>query len=336
MKAQRLTPGRPGRCVSCRRSEVSGAVRLPRVSRAWQTWEWLRKRTFSHVTVRSPPPPEGAQWPRDKAVGRTKVVKPVTATERGHSNEYQRSAPLFYQLTDASAPALQRKRVRDRLVTDYLPVAEHIARKFRNRGQPEEDLKQVATVGLINAVDRFDPKRGTDFLSFAVPTITGEVRRYFRDATWAVRVPRRLKELQADISAASAALNQELGRSARPSELAARLGVPIDEVYEGLQVGYAYTSDSLDDGSAQDGRYQLGVIDKELSLVEDREALYPALAKLPDREASIMVMRFFGNLTQSQIAERIGISQMHVSRLLSAGLRVLRELLTGEPSPNRA
>lgn len=220
------------------------------------------------------------------------------------------------------------------MVTDYLPVAEHIARKFRNRGQPEEDLKQVATVGLINAVDRFDPKRGTDFLSFAVPTITGEVRRYFRDATWAVRVPRRLKELQADISAASAILSQELGRSARPSELAKRLHVPIEEIYEGLQVSYAYSSDSLDDDAAQEGRHQLGVIDKELSLVEDREALYPALAKLPRREASIMVMRFFGNLTQTQIAERIGISQMHVSRLLAAGLRALRELLTDESPRN--
>jgi RNA polymerase sigma-B factor len=259
----------------------------------------------------------------------------MTATERGHSSEYTELTPLFAQLADSATTEAERSRIRDQLVTQYLPVAEHIARKFRNRGQPEEDLKQVATVGLINAVDRFDPARGNDFLSFAVPTITGEIRRYFRDATWAVRVPRRLKELHAALSAAAARLSQELGRSARPSELAADLGLPIDEVYEGLQAGLAYHSDSLSEQPGDEGptsriESQLGVIDGDLSLVEDREALYPALAQLPEREASIVVMRFFGNLTQTQIAERVGISQMHVSRLLASSLRTLRTILNGE------
>jgi RNA polymerase sigma-B factor len=167
-----------------------------------------------------------------------------------------------------------------------------------------------------------------------VPTITGEIRRYFRDATWAVRVPRRLKELHAALSAAAARLSQELGRSARPSELAADLGLPIDEVYEGLQAGLAYHSDSLDEQPGDDGPNrtvnQLGALDGDLSLVEDREALYPALAQLPEREASIVVMRFYGNLTQTQIAERIGISQMHVSRLLASSLRTLRKILNDE------
>jgi RNA polymerase sigma-B factor len=258
----------------------------------------------------------------------------VTATENGSSSEYAELTPLFAQLVDPTNSEEQRSRVRDRLVTEYLPVAEHIARKFRNRGQPEEDLRQVANVGLINAVDRFDPALGHDFLSFAVPTITGEIRRYFRDATWAVRVPRRLKELHAALSAAAARLSQELGRSARPSELAAELGLPIDEVYEGLQAGLAYHSDSLDEQPGDDGpsraANQLGALDGDMSLVEDREALFPALAQLPEREASIVVMRFFGNLTQTQIAERVGISQMHVSRLLASSLRTLRKILNAE------
>ncbi len=233
--------------------------------------------------------------------------------------DYQELIPLFHQLADESAPEPQRMRIRDLLVTGHLPVAEHIARKFR----------------LINAVDRFDPTRGTDFLSFAVPTITGEVRRYFRDATWAVRVPRRLKELHAAITTASARLAQELGRSPRPKEIAAALGMPVEEVYEGLQVGFAYNTDSLDSGTDDDGHSpaenRLGDLDNALDLVEDREALIPALAKLPEREASIVVMRFFGNMTQTQIADRIGISQMHVSRLLSGSLEMLRAALSGNP-----
>jgi RNA polymerase sigma-B factor len=255
----------------------------------------------------------------------------VTVTDNARNKEYQEFAPLFHELADHSASERRRLRIRDRLVTEHLPVAEHIARKFRNRGQPEEDLRQVAMVGLINAVDRFDPSRGSDFLSFAVPTITGEVRRYFRDATWAIRVPRRLKELHAAISAASARLGQELGRSPRPSELAAELRIPVTEVYEGLQVGFAYNSDSLDESADDDGQgkvsSQLGRIDGALALVEDRAALYPALSRLPEREASIVVMRFFGNMTQTQIAERIGVSQMHVSRLLATSLRTLRDVL---------
>jgi RNA polymerase sigma-B factor len=252
----------------------------------------------------------------------------MAVTERAH--EYQNLAPLFHQMVDDSAPAARRRTIRDRLVTEHLPVAEHIARRFRNRGQPAEDLTQVATVGLINAVDRFDPDRGTDFLSFAVPTITGEVRRYFRDATWALRVPRRLKELHASVTSASATLGQKLGRSPRPSELATELGIGVHEVHEGLQVGYAYRGESLDVGSDADGPGtetdgRLGVTDPDLTAVENRETLYPALARLPEREAAIVRMRFFGHLTQTQIADRIGVSQMHVSRLLAASLAQLRE-----------
>jgi RNA polymerase sigma-B factor len=251
-------------------------------------------------------------------------------TRHSRANEYQNLAPLFTELADSTSKANQFKDLRARLITEHLPIAEHIAQRFRNRGQPKDDLVQVATIGLINAVDRFDPTRGTDFLAFAVPTITGEVRRYFRESTWALRVPRRLKELHAAITAAAARLGQEHGRAPRPSELAAELDLPIEEIYEGLQVGYAYRSESLDkpdhdgDGTLDD---HLGLLDRELATVEHRQALQVALAKLPPREAAIVAMRFFGDMTQSQIGERIGVSQMQISRLLTASLKMLREAL---------
>ncbi len=259
----------------------------------------------------------------------------MTATTLTYANEYQYLAPLFHELVDTSIPEPRRQEVRDRLVTGHLPMAEHIARRFRNRGQPDDDLVQVATLGLINAVDRFDPDRGTDFLAFAVPTITGEIRRYFRDHTWSVHVPRRLQELHAKINTTAAALAQQLGRSPRPSELAAVLGLSIDEVHEGLQVGFAYRSESLDTKTIEDGSPgrlddQIGILDPELLTVENRDALYPAILSLPERDASIVIMRFFGNMTQTRIADRLGISQMHVSRLLAASLTVLRDTLEGK------
>lgn len=250
----------------------------------------------------------------------------VTQSDRGH--EYEGLAPLFRVLVDPTTSDARRDEVREQLVTGHLPLAEHIARRFRNKGQPQDDLTQVGLIGLINAVDRFDPDRGSDFLAFAVPTITGEIRRYFRDSTWAVRVPRQLKELHTSVAAASTKLGQQLGRAPRPSELAAELHLSVEEVYEGLQVGYAYRGESLDAGT-DDGPgpivMSMGAEAAELTGVENREVLYPALAKLPSRERAIVTMRFFGNMTQSQIGEHLGISQMHVSRLLAASLRVLRE-----------
>lgn len=264
----------------------------------------------------------------------------MAVKERERSDEYRELMPLFQQLADGSASRARRERIREQLITEHLPVAEHIARKFRNRGQSTDDLEQVARIGLINAVDRFDPKRGNDFLSFAVPTITGEVRRYFRDSTWSVRVPRRLKELHADITACVGKLSQRLGRAPRPSEIAEALRLPVEEVYEGLQVSHAYYADSLDTSPSGEGNQDTGRLshlDSRLDLVEDREALVPALAQLPEREANILAMRFYGDMTQTQIAERIGISQMHVSRLLAASLRALRKAMLAEPdglSPN--
>ena len=217
----------------------------------------------------------------------------------------------------------------------YLPVARHIARRFGNRGEPMDDLVQVATVGLINAVDRFQPDRGSDFFSFAVPTISGEVRRHFRDQGWSMRVPRRLKDLHVSINAVIPELSQSLGRAPRPSEIAARLDVSTGDVLEGLEAAQAYRSSSLDEmlSSATGGSTLgelLGEADAELERVEYQQSLEPLLADLPERERTIVMLRFFGNMTQTQIADRVGISQMHVSRLLSQTLGKLRQRLETE------
>ncbi|HJP72677.1 MAG TPA: SigB/SigF/SigG family RNA polymerase sigma factor [Pseudonocardiaceae bacterium] len=246
-----------------------------------------------------------------------------------HDTDYAEFHPLFQQLNDESSSAADRRRLRRELLEGHLPLAEHIALKYRHRGQPIEDLRQVALVGLIAAVDRFDPDRGSDFVSYAVPTIMGEIRRYFRDATWMVAVPRRLKELNRSVAKAANELANELGQAPRPKQIAARLGISLEAVYEGLQAGMAYQADSLDVPSRPDaeetGAREPGDLDPGLGVVENRETLHSALAELPERETEIVRMRFFEELTQRQIAERLGISQVHVSRLLRACVAQLRE-----------
>jgi len=226
----------------------------------------------------------------------------------------------------------RRSQLRDQLITGYLPIARHLAGRFSRRGVPLEDLVQVATLGLINAVDRFDPVRGQDFLAYAVPTIQGELRRYFRDHSWSVRVPRRLKDLHVSINQASAQLTQNLGRAPRPSELANELGISRDEVLEGLAASAGYASQSLDEvlsgGEDQTTLAELlGESDAGLEWVDAHQTLRPLLEQLPARERTILVLRFFENMTQSKIAEQLGISQMHVSRLLANTLARLRERL---------
>jgi RNA polymerase sigma-B factor len=252
----------------------------------------------------------------------------TSATWRDTKGGYGHLRPLF---DTAGTPDWEQAR--ERLITEYLPVAEHIAQRFRHRGETHDDLLQVATVGLINAVDRFDAGRGTDFLAFAVPTIMGEVRRHFRDTGWAIRVPRRLQERHLAISAASADLAQTLGRAATPSELAARLGLSKEEIYEGIEAGNVYRAQSLDEilGPDEDDSPvadRMGAVDDALDGVEYHETLRPMLERLPARERRILLLRFYGNLTQTEIARRVGLSQMHVSRLLSKTLQSLREDIT--------
>ena len=210
-------------------------------------------------------------------------------------------------------------------------LASFLARRFRDRGESLDDLTQVATIGLIKAVDRFEPDRGVQFSTFATPTMVGEIKRHFRDKGWAVRVPRRLQELRLSIGRATAELSQSTGRSPTVAELAAYLDVSEDEVLEGLESAQAYatlsldatTADGADEGTANLGD-TLGDHDPRMAEVETRETLNPLLASLPPRERSIIQMRFFENMTQAQIAERVGVSQMHVSRLLAKSLAQMR------------
>jgi RNA polymerase sigma-B factor len=249
--------------------------------------------------------------------------------------EYGHLSPLLERYATLDPDDPEREDLREELVRGFLPVAHHIARRFSNRGEPLDDLVQVATVGLINAIDRYSPERGSDFFSFAVPTISGEVRRHFRDLGWSMRVPRRLKDLHVAINGAVSELSQTLGRAPKPSEIAEKLGVPVSEVLEGLEASDAYRSSSLDEmlsseqGSATVGEL-VGAADAELDRVDYRQALRPMLAELGERERTILLLRFFGNMTQTQIAERVGISQMHVSRLLAQTLDRLRSRLDPE------
>lgn len=246
---------------------------------------------------------------------------------------YEHLTPLFAEHAALPDGDARREALRDELICGYMPVARHIARRYRHRGENTDDLEQVATLGLILAVDRFEPVRGVEFLSFAVPTITGEVLRHFRDKATTIRVPRRLRALQAAIFDAAAELGQLHGRSARPSEIAHHLDVALEVVLDGLQAQSAGHTSSLDEpawdddgGSGDRIRHAaaLATVEPEFDLVEYRESLTPLLAALPERERRILLMRFFGGKTQTEIADEVGVSQMHVSRLLGrilAGLR---------------
>ena len=245
------------------------------------------------------------------------------------------SRSLFTRLATLSPGCDEHTYVRDTLIELNLPLVRYAAARFRSRNEPMEDIVQVGTIGLIKAIDRFDPDRGVEFPTFAMPTVVGEIKRFFRDTSWSVRVPRRLQELRLALTRAGDELAQSLDRSPTVAELADYLGVSEEDVVEGLAVGNAYTASSLDSSPVEeDGEgplaERLGYEDVALEGVEYRESLKPLLAKLPPRERRIIMLRFFANMTQSQIGEDVGISQMHVSRLLTRTLAQLREGLTAE------
>ena len=247
----------------------------------------------------------------------------------------EQSMALFADFTAEGIGEARRTECRDALVHLHLPLVEHCARRFRNRGEPYDDLLQVGTIGLLKSIDRFDPDRGVEFSTYATPTIIGEIKRYFRDKGWAIRVPRRLQEMRMMISAATSELSQSLGRSPTPREIAERIGVTVEDVMEGLESSNAYSTLSLDaggDGSDEGGPSMLDAIgedDAALEHVEIRESIKPLIEQLPAREKQILLLRFFRGMTQSQIAAEIGVSQMHVSRLLNRTLEQLRESLHG-------
>ena len=251
------------------------------------------------------------------------------------SPDRARAREMFERLAVLPADDPERARIRGYLVELHLPLVEYLARRFRNRGEWLDDLTQVATIGLIKSIDRFDLERGVEFSTYATPTIVGEIKRHFRDKGWAVRVPRRLQELKLSLTKAIGDLAQREGRAPTVSELAAHLQMSEEEVLEGLESANAYSTVSLDapdsgDEDAPAVSDSLGMVDEALEGVEYRESLKPLLEQLPPREKKILLLRFFGNMTQSQIATELGISQMHVSRLLARTLAQLRQGLTTE------
>jgi len=241
---------------------------------------------------------------------------------------------LFGQLTQRTVAEWDRQSIRDELILLHLPLVEHIARRYRDRNEPLEDLIQVGTIGLIKATDRFDPARGVEFSTYATPTILGEIKRHFRDKGWSVRVPRRLQELRMSLSDATTTLTQELGRSPTVAELAAKLGESEESILEGLESANAYATVPLDSPDDSDDSMhladRLGVVDPGLENVDNRQSLRPLLEQLPDRDRKILMLRFFRGMTQSQIGAELGISQMHVSRLLARTLEQLRDRLLSE------
>lgn len=220
--------------------------------------------------------------------------------------------------------------VRDALIEAHIGLAEYLARRFGNRGEPLDDLVQVASIGLVKAVDRFDPERAVEFSTYATHTIVGELKRHFRDKGWAVRAPRRMQELYLRIGKIVSTASQELGRSPTVAEIAKEAEVTEEEVLEALEAGQAYRFASLDssgggdDGDGDGMSAQLGQDEPGLADAERRATMDPLLATLPEREQTILRLRFYDDLTQSEIADRLGISQMHVSRLLSRSLAKLR------------
>lgn len=244
----------------------------------------------------------------------------------------ERTHELFVKYRETQDP-----EIRDELVRMYLNLVEYLARRFKSRGEPLEDLIQVGTIGLIKAVDRFDIGRAVEFTTYATPTIVGELKRYFRDKGWAVRVPRRLQELNMQINQLVSGLTQELRRTPTINEIAERLNVGSEEVIEALETTEAYNFISLDgDISSSSGESfslleYIGEDDKRLAGLEDRASLAAALSELTQQEQKILYLRFFKGLTQTEIADELNISQMHVSRLLRRTLQILRQkMLTFE------
>ncbi|MER5342102.1 RNA polymerase sigma factor SigF [Streptomyces mirabilis] len=245
------------------------------------------------------------------------------------------SKTLFKRLESLEEGTHDYSYVRNTLVELNLALVKFAASRFRSRSEPMEDIIQVGTIGLIKAIDRFELSRGVEFPTFAMPTIIGEIKRFFRDTSWSVRVPRRLQELRLDLAKAGDELAQQLDRAPTVGELAERLGITNDEVVEGMAASNAYTASSLDAQPEEDDSEgaladRIGYEDHDLEGIEYVESLKPLIAELPSRDRQILSLRFVANMTQSEIGDELGISQMHVSRLLSRTLVRLRKGLTVE------
>jgi RNA polymerase sigma-B factor len=242
-----------------------------------------------------------------------------------------RTRELFRQYKATGDP-----EVRDQLIVSHLNLVRFLASKFKNRGEPLDDLIQVGTIGLIKAIDRFDPSRGLEFTTYATPTILGEIKRHFRDKGWSVRVPRRLQELSAKVNQANDELTNELSRSPSVEEIAKRVGASVDDVLEAMESSSAYSSVPLEGGGSSDDDDAPSVIDhyatedENLAASDDRIVLEDAIRDFSPRENDVIRMRFFEGMTQVEIAERLGISQVQVSRLLRRTLRRVQDKIDPE------
>ncbi|MDQ1752383.1 MAG: polymerase sigma-B factor [Pseudonocardiales bacterium] len=250
-------------------------------------------------------------------------------TERSRPNP-ERTRFLFGRLNSLDPSSVEHRRTRDELVSAHMPLVRYLARRFAGRGEPSDDLVQIGTIGLLQAIDRFEPARSLEFSTFATPNIVGEIKRHFRDRGWMVRVPRRLQELQGELTTGIGELSQRLGRSPTVRELAQHLGISEEQVIEGTESARAYSAIPIDVPNAATGRSIADSLiedDSALDHVEIRHALRPVLAVLAERERQALLLRFVENKTQSEIAEVLGVSQVHVSRLLAKTLSQLRDRL---------
>ncbi|MFD7221559.1 RNA polymerase sigma factor SigF [Streptomyces sp. NPDC059892] len=277
-------------------------------------------------------PPAGFEGPAEGLEGLPEIPP---FGEVGAVDARALSKTLFARLETLEEGTHEHAYVRNTLVELNLALVKFAAARFRSRSEPMEDIVQVGTIGLIKAIDRFELSRGVEFPTFAMPTIVGEIKRFFRDTSWSVRVPRRLQELRLDLAKAGDELAQQLDRAPTVGELAHRLGITNEEVVVGMAASNAYTASSLDaqpedddtEGALAD---RIGYEDHGLEGIEYVESLKPLIASLPTRDRKILSLRFVANMTQSEIGEELNISQMHVSRLLSRTLRKLRKGLTLE------
>ncbi|WP_435883896.1 SigB/SigF/SigG family RNA polymerase sigma factor [Streptomyces tanashiensis] len=295
-----------------------------------------RARVVTARTVSTGPSPatgapgaSAVTWRRAALGGIPELVRP---TDVSTDDARTLSVALLRRLRALDEGTQEYAYVRNTLVELNLSLVKFAARRFRNRAEPTEDIVQVGTIGLIKASNRFDPDRSIDFSAFALPTIVGEMKRFFRDTSWAVRVPRRLQELRINLAKAAEALEQDLGRRPTDAELALRLHVTEEDVAEGRLAAHGYTARSLDaptdddDPSSGAGERHLAASEPSYELIDSLTSLQPMIARLDDRDRLILELRFGEELTQAEIGDRIGLSQMHVSRLLT---RILGELRHG-------
>ncbi|MET9483223.1 RNA polymerase sigma factor SigF [Streptomyces sp. NPDC006638] len=288
-----------------------------------------------HLPTEDPGNLPDEAWGNPPAEGLENLPEIPPFDEVGAVDARALSKTLFARLESLEEGTYEHAYVRNTLVELNLALVKFAASRFRSRSEPMEDIVQVGTIGLIKSIDRFELSRGVEFPTFAMPTIVGEIKRFFRDTSWSVRVPRRLQELRLDLAKASDELAQRLDRAPTVGELAERLGLTHDEVVEGMTASNAYTASSLDAQPTEDDSEaalsdRIGYDDHGLEGIEYVESLKPMIAELPQRDRHILSLRFVANMTQSEIGEELGISQMHVSRLLTRTLEKLRKGLMVE------